>query len=129
MKQLLKKENAKETKCWLYYTKCLLLGVLICIVLLLFISAGVYFLDFTEKITKGLFMAVYFLGAFATGYGVAGRAQKKKFLHGILGGIAFFFLLLIISFLFRQGDKASGARIFSAFLLCAAGGMLGGMLK
>ena len=68
------------------------------------------------------------LSCFAGGWYAGKRAGKRKFLQGLLVGILYFALLFLISGMGEreiQSDLASGGL---ACLLCAAGGMLGGML-
>ena len=68
---------------------------------------------------------ILFLGGFLLGKGV----RKNKFLGGLILG-AVYFVLLIILFRNRQPRKFRGfGRMISTFLLCAAGGMVGGMLS
>ncbi len=78
--------------------------------------------------TELLILAVYALSCFAGGWYAGKRAGKRKFLQGLLVGVLYFALLFLISGMGEreiQSDLASGGL---ACLLCAAGGMLGGML-
>lgn len=78
--------------------------------------------------TELLILAVYALSCFAGGWYAGRRAGKRKFLQGLLVGVLYFALLFLISGMGEreiQSDLASGGL---ACLLCAAGGMLGGML-
>ncbi|MDD6662684.1 MAG: TIGR04086 family membrane protein [Lachnospiraceae bacterium] len=78
--------------------------------------------------TELLILAVYVLSCFAGGWYAGRRAGRRKFLQGLLVGLLYFALLFLISGMGEreiQSDLAAGAL---ACLLCAAGGMLGGML-
>ena len=75
-----------------------------------------------------LILAVYVLSCFAGGWYAGRRAGQRKFLQGLLVGVLYFAILFLISGMGEreiQSDLASGGL---ACLLCAAGGMLGGML-
>ena len=78
--------------------------------------------------TELLILAVYVLSCFAGGWYAGRRAGQRKFLQGLLVGVLYFAILFLISGMGEreiQSDLASGGL---ACLLCAAGGMLGGML-
>ena len=78
--------------------------------------------------TELLILAVYVLSCFAGGWYAGRRAGQRKFLQGLFVGLLYFVLLFLISGMGEreiQSDLASGEL---ACLLCAAGGMLGGML-
>ena len=78
--------------------------------------------------TELLILAVYVLSCFAGGWYAGRRAGQRKFLQGLFVGLLYFVLLFLISGMGEreiQSDLASGGL---ACLLCAAGGMLGGML-
>lgn len=80
------------------------------------------------KTTELLILAVYVLSCFAGGWYAGHLAGRRKFLQGLLVGLLYFGLLFLISGMGErelQSDLAGGGL---ACLLCAAGGMLGGML-
>lgn len=43
-------------------------------------------------------------------------------------GVAYFFVLMIVSLIVNQSFKDVASNFFTVFLLCAGGGTLGGML-
>lgn len=74
-------------------------------------------------------LAVYVLSCFAGGWYAGRKAGRRKFLQGLLVGILYFVLLFLISGL---GDRAVQSDLVQgalAFVLCAFGGMLGGMVS
>ena len=56
-------------------------------------------------------------------------AKFRKFAWGLTIGILYFGLLLLISLGVYRSMQGSGANILTTFLLCAGGGMLGGMVS
>ena len=53
----------------------------------------------------------------------------KKFLWGLLAGILYFVLLLLISLGVYHSVQGELMNLLTTFLLCAGGGMLGGMVS
>lgn len=73
-------------------------------------------------------LLTYALSCLAGGWYCGRKSEKRKFIWGLLTGILYFLLLFLIS---RTGEDAGAADFMqglTAFALCAAGGMLGGML-
>lgn len=73
-------------------------------------------------------LLTYVLSCIAGGWYCGRSAQQRKFLWGLLLGIAYFTLLFLFS---GMGDRAVQSGLLqsvTAFVLCACGGMLGGML-
>lgn len=80
------------------------------------------------KLTEVLILGVYVLSCFAGGWYAGRKTERRKFLQGLFVGLLYFCLLFLISGMGKreiQSDLLSGG---FACLLCAAGGMLGGML-
>ena len=53
----------------------------------------------------------------------------KRFLWGLLAGILYFALLLLISLGVYHSLQGEAGNLLTTFLLCAGGGMLGGMVS
>lgn len=73
-------------------------------------------------------LATYALSCLAGGWYCGRKSDRRKFIWGLFTGILYFLLLFLIS---RTGEDAGAAdfmQSLTAFALCAAGGMLGGML-
>jgi len=73
-------------------------------------------------------LVIYVLSCFAGGWYCGRKAAQRKFLWGFLTGILYFFLLLAVSALGEEALQPALARTAIAFVLCAGGGTLGGML-
>jgi putative membrane protein (TIGR04086 family) len=71
---------------------------------------------------------VYVIACFLGGY-FAGKIQKtKKFIWGILMGLMYVVILLMLTLLTKHGFGASVSAFVLNLLLCLGGGMTGGML-
>ncbi|MCD7956423.1 MAG: TIGR04086 family membrane protein [Lachnospiraceae bacterium] len=73
-------------------------------------------------------LLIYVLSCFIGGIYRGKRAARRKFLWGMLTGILYFLLLLIVSGMGEEALQPELTRTITAFVLCTAGGTLGGML-
>lgn len=74
-------------------------------------------------------LVIYVLSCFIGGIYCGRKAARRKFLWGMLTGILYFLLLLIVSGMGEGALQPGLPRIITAFALCTAGGTLGGMLS
>jgi len=80
------------------------------------------------KVTAGI-TGIYVVSAFAGGF-LIGKLQKvRKFIWGLMLGILYFLLLVLVSFGVYHTLQGDVMQIVTTLVLCAAGGMLGGMLS
>ena len=109
--------------------KCLLASLLFTGLLLLLLALLLYKLGLTEKIVSIAIIAIYVLATFLAGFLTGKKLKTRKFLWGLIEGIAYFAILTLLS-LILNGSLGSGPNsILTTFILCAAGGTLGGMLS
>lgn len=108
--------------------KALLAAYLTTIILLLGLAFGLYRFDLSEQAVQGGILAVYVLSAFIGGRIAGKMAGHRRFFWGMLVGLLYFAMLILISLLAYQSVAIGGGIAVSA-LLCVAGGMLGGMLS
>ena len=81
-----------------------------------------------EKVKAGIILN-YGISTFASGFVMGKLTGAKKFLWGILTGVLYFILLLLISLGLYHSLQADTMNLATTFLLCAGGGMLGGMVS
>ncbi len=98
--------------------------------LVLLLLAFLYYkLRFSEDIVSGGVVFTYVAAGFLGGF-LAGRKMKqKKFLWGLLMGAVYYVVLLLLSLLVNHGIADLSKSMFTTLVLCAGGGMLGGMLS
>jgi putative membrane protein (TIGR04086 family) len=70
-------------------------------------------------------VAATFFAGFMTGK----KIRNRRFLWGLLEGCAYFLVLAAVSFAVGQGKTGIDTSFFTTLVLCAGGGMLGGMLS
>ena len=102
---------------------CLLTVLLLSLLALLVLVAGL-----SEKIVSVAIIIIYVAVTFAGGFFAAKRVPGRKFLCGLLVGLAYFLLLTILSAVSAGTLSDLGDSFLTTMLLCGAGGMLGGML-
>lgn len=125
--QILNRE--KTDKRALVLLGLLVFAYILTAVLLMGMAFLLYKFRLGEHVINISIIAIYVAVTFLTGF-IAGKMLKvKKFLWGVLLGMAYFGILSIVSLLVGQQEAVVGNQILTTFLLCAGGGMLGGMLS
>ena len=72
---------------------------------------------------------VYVISCFIGGF-FAGKVQRtKKFIWGILMGLMYLIVMLVITMIVKQGFHSTMSAFVLNLLLCLGGGMLGGMIS
>ena len=99
-------------------------GILLLILTVLLYKAGLS----EENINAGIILT-YVISTFSGGFVIGKLAGVKKFLWGLLLGIMYFVLLLLISLGIYHSLQSDMMNLVTTFLLCAGGGMLGGMVS
>lgn len=113
-----------ESLAWV--VKSLLAAYIITTLSLLMLAFGLYKFDLTEQTIQGGIIAIYVLSAFIGGR-VAGKLRKtRRFIWGFASGLCYFLMLMLISFLVYHSVQTGMESVLN-LLLCALGGMLGGM--
>ena len=81
-----------------------------------------------NAISIGISM-VYVISCFIGGFFVGKVQQNKKFIWGILIGLAYLIIMLVITLVVKHGFHSSVSAFVTNLLLCLGAGMLGGMLS
>ena len=106
----------------------LLLSFVMTVLLILLLAFVMLQMQPDLKIAETGILVIYVLASFAGGWFCGRKAGARKFLWGLAAGILYFLILLATSVM---GDRTLQSGItegLTAFALCAAGGMCGGML-
>ena len=99
-------------------------GILLLILTLLLYKAGLS----EENINAGIILT-YVISTFSGGFVIGKLIGVKKFLWGLLLGVLYFVLLMLISLGIYHSLQSDVVNLVTTFLLCAGGGMLGGMIS
>ena len=124
-----KKKRGQEIENGLIWMlKSLLCAYIISGLLLLFLTFLLYKFNIDEgKVAAGIIM-IYVISTFLGGFIIGKLSGNRKFLWGLTCGILYFALLLLVSLGVYRSLQGNGANVVTTLLLCAGGGMLGGML-
>ena len=99
-------------------------GILLLVLTLLLYKAGLS----EENVNAGIIL-IYVISTFSGGFVIGKLTGMRKFLWGLLLGVIYFVLLLLISLGIYHSLQADVMNLVTTFLLCAGGGMLGGMIS
>lgn len=99
-------------------------GILLLVLTLLLYKAGLS----EENVNAGIILT-YVISTFSGGFVIGKLARVRKFLWGLLLGVVYFVLLLLISLGIYHSLQSDLMNLTTTFLLCAGGGMLGGMIS
>lgn len=121
--------NRMEAKIAGWILKSLLLAYALTGILLLALAMLLYKLDMDEKAVSAGIVAIYITATLMGGLAIGKMAKTRKFLWGLIVGILYFALLVLITMgVYRTLDGAV-AGLVTTFLLCAGGGTIGGMIS
>ena len=69
------------------------------------------------------------LSTFVGGFIIGKLMKVRRFFWGLSLGVVYFALLLLITLGVYKGLNGDGANLITTFILCAGGGMAGGMIS
>lgn len=97
--------------------------------ILLLLALLVYKVHLSGEIVGVVISLVYMSACFLAGNLAGRQVKQKRFMWGIIMGLGYYGILLIMSLLFNQSPAEVTDSLFSTLILCAGGGMIGGMLS
>ena len=112
----------------LWMVKALLCAYVVTGIMLLILTVLLYKLGLSEENVNAGIILIYVISTFSGGFVIGKFAKIRKFLWGLLAGVLYFILLLLISLGIYHSLQGEAVHLVTTFLLCAGGGMLGGML-
>lgn len=113
----------------MWVLKSLLVSYIVTGVLLVVLAMLLYRLELNEKIVSASIVGIYVLSTLIGGFIIGRLMRVRRFLWGLGFGITYFSLLLLITLGVYRGLNGDGANLLTTFILCAGGGMSGGMLS
>ena len=109
--------------------KALLCAYVVTGIMLLLLTVLLYKAGLSEENVNAGIILTYVISTFAGGFVIGKLTGVKRFLWGLLAGILYFVLLLLISLGVYHSLQGETGNLLTTFLLCAGGGMLGGMVS
>ena len=124
------RQTSTEGKIPVYFLiKTILFSYLLTGVFLLLLAFLLYRFGLGEKTVAISVIAIYVGASLCAGFLTGKKMKSGRFLWGLLAGSTYFCILLLLSLWLGEPGSLAGSRVFTGFLLCAGGGMLGGMLS
>ena len=109
--------------------KSLLCAYVITGILLLVLTLLLYKMGLSEENVNAGIILIYVISTFAGGFVIGKLSGTRKFLWGLITGVLYFALLVLISFGIYHSLQSGAGSLATPLLLCAGGGMLGGMVS
>ncbi len=109
--------------------KNLIVAYLMTLIILLILAFLLYKVGLTEKTVSICMILTYAGSTFLAGFLTGKKLKKMKFLWGLVVGTAYFAILVVLSLVGGRAGTMFGKDFFTTLLLCAGGGMLGGMVS
>ena len=106
----------------------LVLACLATTVILLILAFVMLKLQPETGVIETAILVTYALSCLVGGWYCGRKMERRKFLWGLLLGALYFLLLFLVSGMGDRTLQSSLLQGLTAFLICAGGGMLGGML-
>lgn len=113
----------------LFLLKCLLFSYILTGALLLLLALFVFRFSLSEKTVSLVIIGIYIGTTFCAGFITGKKLKTRKFLWGLLVGAAYFVVLLVLSLIVNHSVGDMGTNVFAVLVMCAGGGMLGGMVS
>lgn len=108
--------------------KILLISCLSSLFLLLVLSLIMLKTDISDECMKGLVLGIYIISCLIGGLLYGKVTSKKRYLAGIIIGIGYYIVLLILSIVFQSPGIYDWRNIVTVLAICIFSGMLGGMI-
>lgn len=112
----------------IWMIKALLCAYVITGLLLLVLTLLLYKAGLSEEYVNAGITLIYVISTFAGGFVMGKLTGNRKFLWGLLTGCMYFILLILISLGVYHSFQSEISGMITTLLLCAGGGMLGGMI-
>lgn len=112
-----------------FLLKSLLFSYILTVLLLGVLAFLLYQFGLGEKTVSIAIIVIYVAATLCGGFLTGKKTQNRRFLWGLLLGGAYFIILAVVSLIVGKGNIQFGNSFFTTLILCAGGGMLGGMLS
>lgn len=112
-----------------FILKGLLFSYLITAFILLLLSFLMLKLDLPSLMISGGINFAYIVSTFLAGFYVGKKVAVKKFFWGLMMGVVYFIIIMLISLLMNRVSPLPLGGLLTVFVMCGLSGMLGGMLS
>lgn len=113
----------------MWMIKALLASYIMTGILLLILTFFMYKFELNEKIVSAAIVGIYVVSTLVGGIIIGKLTKEKCYLWGMVLGILYFVLLLLITLGVYRTLNGDSVSIVTSLILCAGGGMTGGMIS
>lgn len=113
----------------IWIIKALLASYIVTGILLLALTFFMYKFELNEKIVSAAIVGIYVVSTLIGGIIIGKLTGEKRYLWGMILGILYFALLLVITLGVYRTLNGDSVSIITSLILCAGGGMAGGMIS
>ena len=122
-------ENMQKNIKVIWWIKSLLASYIVTGILLLVLTFFMYKFELNEKIVSAAIVGIYVVSTLIGGMIIGKLTKSKRCLWGMVLGILYFVLLLLITLGVYRTLNGDSVSIVTSLILCAGGGMTGGMIS
>ena len=122
-------ENMQKNIKVIWWIKSLLASYIVTGILLLVLTFFMYKFELHEKIVSAAIVGIYVVSTLIGGMIIGKLTKSKRYLWGMVLGIIYFVLLLLITLGVYRTLNGDSVSIVTSLILCAGGGMTGGMIS
>lgn len=122
-------ENMQKNIKVIWWIKSLLASYIVTGILLLVLTFFMYKFELNEKIVSAAIVGIYVVSTLIGGVIIGKLTKSKRYLWGMVLGIIYFVLLLLITLGVYRTLNGDSVSIVTSLILCAGGGMAGGMIS
>lgn len=122
-------ENMQKNIKVIWWIKSLLASYIVTGILLLVLTFFMYKFELNEKIVSAAIVGIYVVSTLIGGMIIGKLTKSKRYLWGMVLGIVYFVLLLLITLGVYRTLNGDSVSIVTSLILCASGGMTGGMIS
>lgn len=122
-------ENMQKNIKVIWWIKSLLASYIVTGILLLVLTFFMYKFELNEKIVSAAIVGIYVVSTLIGGMLIGKLTKSKRYLWGMVLGIIYFVLLLLITLGVYRTLNGDSVSIVTSLILCAGGGMTGGMIS
>ena len=122
-------ENMQKNIKVIWWIKSLLASYIVTGILLLVLTFFMYKFELNEKIVSAAIVGIYVVSTLIGGMIIGKLTKSTRYLWGMVLGIIYFVLLLLITLGVYRTLNGDSVSIVTSLILCAGGGMTGGMIS
>lgn len=122
------REFSKNTRV-IYILEGLVFSYIITGLILLLISFLMLKLELSSVVFSGAINLAYITSTFIGGFFIGKRTEQKKFIWGLVVGVFYFVILMLVSLMMNRAGVLPLGSLFTVFIITSLSGMLGGMIS